>query len=99
MRLKPIVNGRRVGIVMIRAGLFVVVLAFSILGSSCASLARRTDTSIPKLITPLAEAQFDDLIKQLRLFTDLKALSTSPVYIRFLDHLSSQKYFEANSIL
>ncbi|MGH9841586.1 MAG: hypothetical protein ACREEM_22775, partial [Blastocatellia bacterium] len=84
---------------MIRAGIFVAVLAFAIVGSSCASWVRTRDYSIPKLITPLADAKFDDLIKQLRPFTELQALRTTPVYLRFLDAESSQKYFEANSVL
>src|SRR5262245_49775249 len=99
MYLTPIVFGRRIRIVMVRVSLLVTVLAFAILGSSCVSLVRTRDYSIPKLITPLTDAQFDDLVKQLRLFTELQSLRTSPVYIRFLDAISSQRYFEANSIL
>src|SRR5262245_9546401 len=99
MHVKPIVYGRRVRIVMIRASLFLTVLAFAILGSSCASLVRSKDYSIPKLIEPLTNAQFDGLVNQLRQFTELQSLRTSPVYIRFFDHVMSQRYFEANSIL
>lgn len=84
---------------MIRASLLIAVLALTILGSACAGLVRTKDYSIPKLITPLAEAKFDDLVRQLRPFTELQGLRTSPVYLRFLDAESSQKYFEANSIL
>jgi hypothetical protein len=95
----PIVYARGIRIVMSRASLLVTILALAILGSSCENLVRRTDTSIPKRLTPLTEAPFDDLVKQVRQFTDLQSLRTSPVYIRFLDSLSSQRYFEANSIL
>jgi hypothetical protein len=85
---------------MVRASLIVTVLAFAMLGTSCAGLVRVKDYSIPKLITPIAEAKFDDMIGQLRPFTELRALRTSPVYIRFVDAESSLKYrFEANSIL
>jgi hypothetical protein len=84
---------------MIRASRLAAVLALAIWGSSCAGLVRTKDYSIPKLITPLAEAKFDDLVQQLRPFTELQGLRTSPVYLRFLDAESSQRYFEANSIL
>lgn len=96
---KSILYGRRAKILMVRAGLFTAVLALAILGSSCAGLVRTKDYSIPKLITPLADSQYDDLLKQLKPFTDLQGLLSSPVYIRFLDNVSSQRYFEANSIL
>lgn len=84
---------------MIRAGLFLTVLASVILGSSCASLVIKRDDTIPKLLTPLAEAKFDDLIRQLQPFTDLQALRTSQVYLRFLDAEMSKRYPEAEAIL
>lgn len=87
-------------ILMVRASLIVTVLAFAMLSSSCASLVRVKDYSIPKLITPIAEAKFDDMIGQLRPFTEFQALKTSPVYIRFIDAESSLKYrVEPNAIL
>ncbi|MFN0084568.1 MAG: hypothetical protein ACKVX9_04200 [Blastocatellia bacterium] len=84
---------------MIRAGLLLTVLASVIFGSSCASLVIRRDDTIPRLLTPLAEAKFDDLILQLQPFTDLQALRTSQVYLRFLDAEMSKQYPEAEAIL
>src|SRR5687767_9216392 len=96
---KSILYDRKEKILMIRAGLFAAVLALVITGSSCAGLVRTKDYSIPKMVEPRADAEFDDLLKQLRPFTDLQGLKTSQVYIRFLDAVTSQRYFEASSIL
>jgi hypothetical protein len=95
---KPENQGDRIRIGVRWASVF-VVLALSLVGSSCASLVRTRDYSIPKLLTPLAEAKFDDLVKQVRPLTDLQALRTTPVYVRFLDAETSTKYFEANAVL
>jgi len=83
-----------------RLALAVTTLVLIILSASCASLVKTTDPTIPKLLTPLADAKFDDLIKQLRPFTDLQALRTSQAYMRFIDATASEKYrFEADSTL
>jgi hypothetical protein len=85
---------------IIRASHLLAVLVLAILASSCASLIKVKDYSIPKLITPLAEAKPDDLLAQLRPYVELQALRTTPVYIKFYDAESSEKIrFEANSIL
>ncbi len=84
---------------MIRAGLLLVVLASVILGSSCASLVIKRDDTIPKLLTPLAEAKFDDLLRQLQPFTEMQGLRTSQVYLRFLDAEMSKQYPEAEAII
>jgi hypothetical protein len=83
-----------------RTGLAVTTLVLIILSASCTGLVKRTDHTIPKLITPLAEAKFDDLIKQLQPFTDLQSLRTSQAYLLFIDAAASEKYrFEADSTL
>lgn len=84
---------------VIRASGLVAVLALAILSASCASLVIKKDETIPKLLTPMAEAKFDDLIKQLRPFTELQSLRTSQVYLRFLDAEMSKQYPEAEAIM
>ncbi len=81
-----------------RAGLLVAALALTILSASCASLVKSKDNTIPKLLTPLAEAKFDDLIGQLRQFTILQSLRSSPVYLKFVDAEASEKWPEADAI-
>src|SRR5262245_38800875 len=83
-----------------RRALAVAILALIILNASCASLIKTTDPTIPKILTPLTDAKFDDLIKQLRPFTDLQALLTSQAYLLFIDAAASERYrFEADSTL
>jgi hypothetical protein len=83
-----------------RIGLTVTTLALIILSVSCSSLVKSTDYTIPKLLTPLAEAKFDDLIKQLQPFTDLQSLRTSQADMLFTDATASEKYrFEADLTL
>jgi hypothetical protein len=74
------------------------VLALALLSASCASLVKSRDATIPKLLTPLAEAKFDDLTKQLQQFTALQALRSSQVYIKFIDAEASEKWPEADAI-
>jgi outer membrane lipoprotein-sorting protein len=67
-------------------------LVLIILSPSCASLIKDKDYSIPKLLTPLADAKFDDLTKQLQPFTDLQSLRTSQAYMQFIDASASERY-------
>jgi hypothetical protein len=75
-------------------------LVLIILSASCASLVKSKDYSIPKLLTPLADAKFDDLIKQLQPYTNVQSLRTSQAYMLFTDATASEKYrFEADLTL
>jgi hypothetical protein len=64
-------------------------LVLILLSPSCSSLIKDKDYTIPKLITPLADAKFDDLTKQLQPFTDLQSLRTSQAYMQFTDASAS----------
>ena len=82
-----------------------IVLAFAtlvliILSASCRGLVVSTDYTIPKLLTPLSDAKFDDLIKQLQPFTDVQSLRTSQAYVLFTDAAASERLrFEAELTL
>ena len=83
-----------------RIVLAVSTLVLLILSASCSSLLKDKDYTIPKLLTPVADAKFDDLTKQLQPFTDLKSLRTSQAYMLFTDAAASEKYrFEAELTL
>jgi len=83
-----------------RRVLAVATLALIVLSASCASLVKSKDYTIPKLLTPLTDAKFDDLIQQLQPFTDLQSLRTSQAYLLFKDATTSEKYrIEAQSTL
>jgi hypothetical protein len=83
-----------------RIGLAVTTLALTILSASCQGLVKTTDYTIPKLLTPLAKANFDDLTKQLQPFTDLKSFRASQASMLLIDAAASERYrYEADSIL
>jgi len=82
-----------------RISLVIMTLTLTILSASCASLIKSRDNTIPKLLTPLAEAKSEDLIKQIQQFTSLQSLRSSQVYIKFVDAQASEKWPEADAIL
>ncbi len=84
---------------MVRASFAIAVLALTILLNSCAGLVKVSDTTIPRLLSPLVEAKFESLVDQLKPFTDLQSLRAWSVYIRFLDAESAERYREAEAIL
>jgi len=80
-------------------GVLAAVVALALMGASCKRLIVTKDRSIPKLITPLANAKFDDLIKQLQPFTNLQSLRTSRVGIVFMDAGLTERWPEADAIM
>jgi hypothetical protein len=80
-------------------GLFLTVVLLVLLESSCANLAKVKDNSIPKLLMPLAEAKFDDLLKQVQPFANLQSLRTTRVGLSFLDADSAERWRESEAIL
>jgi hypothetical protein len=88
-----------VGILMIRTNKAIFILALVILSCSCSGLVKTSDSSIPRLLTPLAEAKFEDLTQQLQPYTDLQTLQAWSVYIRFNDAEAAERYREAEAIL
>lgn len=82
-----------------QASLFFAVVLLALLGGSCANLAKIKDNSIPRLVTPLAEAKFDDLIKQVQPFANLQSLRTTRVGISFLDADSAERWRDGDAIL
>jgi hypothetical protein len=84
---------------MIRANIAIIILALVILSCACSGLVKTSDSSIPRLLTPLAEAKFDDLARQLQPYADLQSLKSWSVYIRFTDAEAAERYREAEAIL
>jgi hypothetical protein len=90
----------RAGADIRRIVLAATTLVLIILSASCKGLVASTDYTIPKLLTPLTDAKFDDLTKQLQPFTDLQSLRTSQAYMAFTDAAASERYrFEADLTL
>ncbi len=84
---------------MRRASLVIAVLVLMLPGISCANLAKVSDATIPRLLTPLTVAGFEDLTRQIQPLTDLQSLRAWSVYIRFIDAESAERYREAEAIL
>lgn len=82
-----------------RTTLALGIVISSFLASSCARLAKVSDTSIPRLLTPVAEADFQQLLAQLKPFTELQALRTSRVTLRFIEPLTEERWRDAEAIL
>jgi hypothetical protein len=82
-----------------RATLTVGIVLLSFLASSCRRLVKVSDTSIPRLLTPVVEADFQQLIAQLKLFTELQALRSSRVTLRFIEPLIEERWRDAEAIL
>jgi hypothetical protein len=82
-----------------RYGSASVLFALTVFSASCASLVKSRDYTIPKLLTPVAEARFGDLTGQLQQFTNLQSLRSSQVYLKFIDAAASEKWPEADAIL
>ncbi|MFN7946807.1 MAG: hypothetical protein U0Z53_15755 [Blastocatellia bacterium] len=70
-----------------------------LLTSACRSLFVRSDTSIPRLATPLAQEDFDSLKARLTQFTEMSALRTQRVLLQFFDTQSAERLPAADAIL
>lgn len=72
---------------------------FALAGSACTRLAKVNDTSIPRLLTPVAKADLPQLLAQLKPFTELQALRTSRVALRFIEPEAEERWRDAEAIL
>jgi hypothetical protein len=84
---------------LLRAALASATLALLLLSSACANLAKVGDPSIPKLVTPLADADFNNLTGRLQSLLNLQALRSSRVFIEFKDAASAERFRQADALL
>jgi hypothetical protein len=77
---------------MLRSFLTVCWLAFSLLLVSCASLVKYKDESIPQPLMPVAEADFEALVAQLKLFTDIESMRATRISMKFVDVEAAERY-------
>ena len=82
-----------------RAVFVVFVLIFCLSLTGCARLAKVKDTSIPRLLTPLATADLNQLAAQLKPFTELQSLRASRVALRFIEPLAEARWLDAEAII
>ena len=68
------------------------ILATAALVTACSSLIKYKDETIPQPLTPIAEAEFDALVAQLKLFTDLESMRATRISMKFIDVASSERY-------
>jgi hypothetical protein len=95
----PAFNFKRDQRCVLRTVSIFLVLLLPLLTSSCARLAKVSDTSIPRLLTPIVEADFQQLVTQLKPFTELQSLRTSRVTLRFIEPLVEERWRDAEAIL
>ena len=67
--------------------------------AGCAKLAKVSDSSIPRLVTPLATADLNQLLTQLKPFTELKACRASRIALRFIEPQAEARWRDAEAIL
>lgn len=84
---------------ILRVVLIVMLSLGGLFTSSCAKLAKVSDSSVPRLQTLLAEATFDQLIANLKPFTELQSLRATRVALRFIEPLAEQRWRDAEAIL
>lgn len=84
---------------LLRAVSASIVLALWVLISSCANLAKVSDQTIPKMILPLTDADFNGLVAQLQPLMNLQSLRSPHVRLGFIDAESSERYREADAVL
>lgn len=80
-------------------GILLAAVMLALVSVSCKSLIVTKDRSIPRLLTPLSDAKFDDLTKQLQPFTNLQSLRSSRVGIAFSDTGLAERWPETDTIL
>jgi hypothetical protein len=77
-----------------------LLLVLPLLLSSCKSLVKVSDTTIPRLLTPTIEADFNQLTAQLKPFTEFKTLRASQVEMRFIEaEIQERIRFDAGASL
>src|SRR5437868_2856777 len=77
----------------------IIVLALWVLISSYANLAKVSDQTIPKIILPLTDADFNGLVARLQPLMNFQSLRSSRVQIGFIDEESSERYRNADAVL
>jgi len=82
-----------------RAVLALLILTLLILAGACANIAKVSDETIPRLVTPLSEADFSTLVQQLQPLMNYQSLRSSRVSIQFIDAESAERYRTADAQL
>ena len=78
----------------LRIGISVLLVILS--ASACANLARVKDESIPRLLEPVTDSEFKDLLAQVKSLTEMQALRATRGLIQFIDAESKNKYRTAD---
>lgn len=84
---------------LLRAVSAILVLALWVLISSCANLAKVSDQTIPKMILPLTDADFNGLVARMQPLMNLQSLRSPHVRLVFVDAESSERYRTADAVL
>ncbi len=79
---------------------FIVAMLFLSLGlAGCAKLAKVSDSSIPRMVTPVASADLNQLFAQLKPFTEVQSLRASRIALRFIEPQAESRWRDADAIV
>lgn len=67
-------------------------LASAALVTSCSSLIKYKDETIPQPLTPVATADFAALVAQLKPFTEIESMRATRISMKFVDAILSERY-------
>ncbi|NOT60072.1 MAG: hypothetical protein HOP19_07590 [Acidobacteria bacterium] len=77
----------------------VAVLVLSLGLTGCARLAKVSDTSIPRMVAQVASADFNQLLVQLKPFTDVQGMRASRIGLRFIEPQAETRWRDADAIV
>ena len=77
----------------------VVVLVLSLGLAGCAKLAKVSDTSIPRMAAPVASADLNQLLAQLKPFTEVQSVRASRIALRFIEPQAESRWRDADAIV
>ena len=80
-------------------GMGVGLLLLLLTGSGCSGLVKTTDATIPRLVTPIVSATYDELTGRLAPFCELKSLRAWKASLRFDDLESAERYRQAEALV
>ncbi|NDD64584.1 MAG: hypothetical protein EBZ36_11520 [Acidobacteria bacterium] len=75
------------------------LLLLLLTGTGCSGLVKTTDATIPRLVTPIVSATYDELTGRLAPFCELKSLRAWKASLRFDDLESAERYRQAEALV
>ena len=84
---------------LLRTVFAVAVLVLSLGLAGCAKLAKVSDTSIPRMVAPVTSADLNQLLAQLKPFTEVQSVRASRIALRFIEPQAESRWRDADAIV